>query len=61
MFAEFTPIKKSLYSERVNTWLGIAFLGTFALWAVMLIWNLTTGTTPVDTAIAKAIDWSAEN
>ncbi|HEV8677284.1 MAG TPA: hypothetical protein VN701_00400 [Candidatus Paceibacterota bacterium] len=56
MFTEFTAITGSLYKERVNTFLGIAFLATVALWAAMVIWNLTEGTNPIDRGIAAAID-----
>ena len=49
-------MKRSLFGERVNTYLGIAFLASFALWAMMIIWNFTSGTNPIDTAIAASID-----
>lgn len=55
MFENFVPIKKSLYLERVNTLLGTAFLATFALWAAMFIWNVTSGSNPLDDAIASAV------
>ena len=61
MFTEFAPIKQSLFSERVNTWLGIVFLSTVALWAATFIWNVTTGTNPIEKAIAASIDQSIIN
>jgi hypothetical protein len=59
MFTEFTPLKASLFKERVNTWLGIVFLATVALWMSMLVWNFAEGTTPIDRAISSALDASA--
>jgi len=55
MFTDFTPMKASLFKERVNTGLGIAFLSTVGLWAAMFIWNLADGTNPIDKTIATAI------
>lgn len=55
MFENFVSGKKSLYMENVNTLLGTAFLATFALWAAMFIWNITSGSNPLDDAIASAI------
>jgi hypothetical protein len=55
MFTEFTPMRASLFKERVNTGLGIAFLSTVALWASMFIWNITSGNNPIDRGIATAI------
>ena len=56
MFTEFSSIKGSLFKERVNTWLGIVFIGTCALWASMFIWNISSGDNPIDHTIAAAID-----
>lgn len=55
MFESFESVKKSLYMERVNTLLGTAFIATVALWAAMFIWNVTSGSNPLDDAIASAI------
>ena len=60
MFTEFAPLKKSLFTERVNSFLGAAFLASFTLWASMIIWNFTNGNNPIDRAIAGAIDRSIE-
>ncbi len=56
MFTEFGSIRGSLYKERVNTFLGIIFLSTVALWAAMIVWNFTDGSNPIDQGIAAAID-----
>lgn len=56
MFTEFTSIKGSLFKERVNTWLGIVFISTCALWAAIFMWNVSTGDNPIDHSIAAAID-----
>lgn len=60
MFTDFAPIKQSLFNERVNSFLGIMFLGSFALWASMLIWNATSGDTPIDHALTRIIESSIE-
>lgn len=56
MFTGFTPIKGSLFSQRVNTWLGSIFLGTVALWAAMLVWNVADGSNPIDRALTGALE-----
>jgi len=55
MFTEFKPIKGSLWQQQVNSLLGIAFLGTCALWAAMFIWDLTDTANPVERAIATTL------
>lgn len=55
MFSEFTPIRRSLFNERVNTFLGVIFLGTCALWAALFVWNISTGSNPINHAFAAAI------
>ena len=60
MFTEFSPIKRSLFGERVNSLLGIMFLGSCALWAMMIIWNVTNGDTPIDHALTRIIESSIE-
>ena len=56
MFSEFSPIKGSLFTERVNSWLGTLFLGSCALWAALFVWNVAAGNNPLDHAIAAAIE-----
>lgn len=58
MFTDFAPMRRSLFTERVNSFLGVTFLACFALWASLIIWNFTTGNNPIDRAIAGAIDRS---
>ena len=58
MFTEFSSIRGSLFKERVNTWLGIVFLSTCALWAALVVWNIASGDNPIDHTIAAAIDQS---
>jgi len=55
MFTDFEYIRGSLLTERVNTLLGSVFLGTCALWAALFIWNVTSGSNPLDKAIAKIV------
>ncbi|MES2007030.1 MAG: hypothetical protein V4436_02900 [Patescibacteria group bacterium] len=61
MFTEFAPIQKSLFNERVSSFLGVICLGSFALWAMMIMWNITSGDNPIDHAIAGAIERSILN
>ena len=55
MFSEFKPIRGSLLHQRVNSFIGIIFLATCALWAFMLIFNMTTGTNPITEGLGAAI------
>jgi hypothetical protein len=56
MFAEFEIPKGNIFLSQVNSILGCAFVGTCALWASIFVWNVTTGSNPIDRAIASAIE-----
>jgi len=55
MASDFTSIKSSIWKSRVNSGIGIMFLGTCALWAGLVIVRAAWGVNPVETAFAMAM------
>lgn len=56
MFAEFERPQGNIFREPVNSFIGAVFLGTCALWAALFMWNVSTGSNPLDRAILAAIE-----
>jgi hypothetical protein len=59
MFAEFELPQGNILLERVNSIVGCLFLGTCALWAAVFVWNVTTGSNPIDHAIISYVEQQA--
>ncbi len=55
MFNEFTPIRGSLWKQRVNTGLGTLFLSVCALWAATIMFEAQWGINPVANAFAATV------
>jgi hypothetical protein len=55
MFETFTPIRGSLWRQRVNSGLGTLFLCSFALWAGLIMLEFRWGVNPIAQAMASAI------
>ncbi|HVV15284.1 MAG TPA: hypothetical protein VHD55_02725 [Candidatus Paceibacterota bacterium] len=55
MFETFTPVRGSLWKQRVNAGIGSLFLGSVALWAALLMFEIGWGMNPVAKAFAAAV------
>ncbi len=55
MFEKFTQARGSLWQQRVNTGLGSLFLGSFALWAGLIMCEFAWGTNPIANAFSATI------
>ena len=55
MFTDFTPIRGSIWKQKVNTYIGLAFIGTCALWAGLVVVQASSGENPLANAFASVI------
>ncbi len=51
----FDPIRGSIWKANVNFFIGSLFLGSFALWAAIVIIQTAWGTNPIAKAFAATI------
>lgn len=56
MFEKFTPIRGSLWKQRVNTGIGSLFLTACALWAGLVIFEFGWGINPIAAAFSAAVE-----
>jgi hypothetical protein len=59
MFAEFDIPKGAFLVQKINSFVACAFVGTCALWAALFVWNVTTGTNPIDNTITSYLEEQA--
>jgi hypothetical protein len=55
MFTEFVRPSGNIFEQPVNSLIGSIFLGTCALWGAIFVWNVTTGSNPIDHVIASVM------
>lgn len=55
MFDKY-QLRDSIWKSKVNSIVGILFLGTVALWAILFVANVTWGSDPLAEGLSKALE-----